>query len=198
MTIILKDGTGTGNQARVDANNRLRTYGVSETEQAHAAKEGRAFNVNTGEITLTSDSESALLYIKNNELKELHIESIVIGTNVSTGGSSADAGLVTIESNPTGGTLISGASAVNINQNRRIGDPNTLDVDAYKGTEGSTITGGTDLAIIYVDDNVRASVPLDLIIPKSQKISISYTPPAGNTSMNLYIALICHLENGDQ
>ena len=47
MGFEIKDGTGTGNLARVDKENKLAVRAVQETEFEKAVLGGRAFNVNT-------------------------------------------------------------------------------------------------------------------------------------------------------
>ena len=65
MSLI--EDASTGRSARVDSNNRLETQAISESLADAAANKGDRFNINTGTVTLTSASESAVLYIKNNE-----------------------------------------------------------------------------------------------------------------------------------
>ena len=60
------DGTGTGAKVKVDSANRLHTHSVTEDLIEYAASQGDSYNINTGTINLTSATESALLYFKNN------------------------------------------------------------------------------------------------------------------------------------
>ena len=66
MSEMIMDGTGKGYQAQVDEKNRLRVLAVGKTIAEDAAKAGDSYNINTGTITLTSASESGVLYLKNN------------------------------------------------------------------------------------------------------------------------------------
>ena len=82
---ILTDGTGTGCQAKIDCNNRLHTRSVTLSTTVDANYDGRAYNINTGELTLTSGNESAVLYFKNNETEDYVVDSIAVGLGPSTG-----------------------------------------------------------------------------------------------------------------
>ena len=144
--MIFEDGKGTGSKARVDANNRLHTQSVTEPEGLHSTEGGDAYNINTGLISITGDA--TLQYIKNNEDKDLVIEAIAIGS--FEGITHSDDPYITLVRNPTGGDLISDATAVSMNQNRNFGSNKTLSADAYKGKVSGTVTGGDNIAILQV------------------------------------------------
>lgn len=192
--MIINDGTGTGNQAEVDGANRLRTRSVSISEQEHHTALGTSYNINTGELTLTSASESAVLYFKNNELTDYIVTAIAVGLGPSTGGASTDIPLIKVTRNPTGGTVVNDATAVDINSNRNFGSNNSLTVDAYKGGEGKTLTGDTDHLLFYQTSNGRLFATIDEVIPKGSSLGITITPQTSNTSMTCYAALIGYLE----
>lgn len=194
MSEMIKDGTGNGYLAKVDDHYRLYTYTVSLSEQDDATHEGRSFNVNTGIVTLTNAAETPMLYLKNNETEDLHITAIAVGFGASTGGT-GDPCLITMERNPTGGTIVSGATAVDVKTNRNFGSNSTLTADAYKGATGLTMTGGTDHAYFYQSPSGRLYAGLSEQLPKGTSIGITITPQSSNTSMACYVALICHLED---
>ena len=138
MSNMIQDGTGTGNMARV-SDNELHTRAVIETEEHDANEDGRAYNINTGIVNLTSGDASSVLYVKNNnDSQDLVIAAIAVGIDHSTGGSSTEMCRVTIIRNPTSGTIVDDATDVAIKSNRNYGSSNTLTVDAYKGAEGKT------------------------------------------------------------
>ena len=122
---IIEDGKGGGKSAQVDSSNRLRTHAVSETEALHSAEEGTAYNINTGLITITGDA--TLIYLKNNEENDFVINSVALGS--FEGITHSDDPYITIVRNPTGGDLISDATAVSMNQNRNFGSSRTLTAD---------------------------------------------------------------------
>ena len=192
---IITDGTGTsGYSGKVDGNNRFHTRSVTSQENQSATKSGRSFNVNTGEITLTDANETPVLYLKNNEDEDLIITAIAGGLGPTTGGSGGIPKII-IEKNPTAGTIVSGATAVDIKSNRNFTSPKELTADAYKGATGLTMTGGSDHLLIYQTSNGRLFAGIDEVLPKGASIGVKFTPQSGNTSQTIYIALICHIQD---
>jgi hypothetical protein len=188
MEVNIKNGSN-GNIAEVTATGRLKTYGVSESIVENAAENGNSFNINTGTINLTSANKSAVLYLKNNSDREIHIASIGFLLGNSTGGT-GDV-LLEVIKNPTAGTIVSGASAVAINENKNAGSSNTLTVDAYKGAEANTITDGSTWYYSLLAGAARPYVIATgtLVIPKGSSIGVNVTPQASNTSMDLQVFL---------
>ena len=189
MAEQILDGTGSGRKAKVDSGNRLHTHSVTETIAENASENGEAFNVNTGTINLTTANESGVLYFKNNGDKPIHIISIGYLLGNSTGGS----GDVTLKvtKNSTAGTVISDAVPVPILENKNVGSSNVLDVNAYKGAEGKTITDGDDFYYSLLAGAARPYVIATgtLVVPKGGSIGVLVTPQSGNTSMNVQIFL---------
>lgn len=191
--ISIKDGS-TGYVAQVDSDLRLQTYAVTINENNQANSKGRAYNINTDDITLTDAVETPILYIKNNEDKDLHITALDLWAGTSTGGTATLGTKWVVERNPTAGTIVSNATAVDIESNRNFGSNNTLLVDSYKGATGNTMTGGTDHIIFRGTLLSRIYAEIDEIIPKGSSIGIHVKPPTSNTSLIVYAAAICHLE----
>jgi hypothetical protein len=190
MTII-RDGAGKGNQLKVDANNRAHTQSVSESEALHSAEQGDAYNLNTGLISVTGDA--TLCYIKNNEDQDLVIEAIALGS--FEGITHSDDPYITLKRNPTGGDLISDATAVSMNANRNFGSNKTLTADVYKGKVGGTITGGTDAAILQVTPGGRSFYTINFILPKGSSLAVDLTANVSSGSANYYAAIICYLKD---
>jgi len=197
MPDVIKDGAGSGNKARVSATNRLSVNSITESEEFAANELGDAYNINTGTITLTNDTDTPVLYIKNNEDKDLIIQAIILGAKTSTGGSSTDMIEITVVRNPTGGTIISGASDVAINSNRNYGSQNSLDTLAYKGATGNTLTGGEDHILAFANDTNRTFLGINEVLPKGATFGVRLKPQSGNTSTVVYVAVICHLHPED-
>lgn len=189
---IIQDA-GTGATAKVSVNNRLQTHSVVTSEASIASSDGDAYNINTGLVTLTSSTESGVLYLKNNEDKDLQIQFLEMILAPSTGGSATDATRVRVFRNPTGGTLISAATNVSDNQNRNFGTNRTLSADAYKGTQGSTVAGGNVIIEIFMQPGRRELLSIDLTLTKGDSIAISYQPNASNTNMKCMCAAIVHI-----
>lgn len=189
MSITIRGATGNSYGVKVGSDFRLATRSVSATEIQDAVKTGRSYNINTGEISISADS--ALLYFKNNEDEDFFVDSIAIGL---TDGSASDIQKVTVIRNPTAGTIVSGASAVAINQNRNFGSSKTLANSlAYKGASGNTITDGSDIALLFQTDNGRLFADVDFLLPKGSSIGVEIDVNLSSGSMGVYVALIGHL-----
>ena len=192
--VQIQGGTGDGFSAKVDSNHRLHTYSVTISEEHNANFNGDAYNINTGIITLTNATETPVLYVKNNEDEDLHIKSVVLWSGATTGGTTTEDITWTVVRNPTSGTIVSGATAVDIEQNRNFASNNLVLLDSYKGATGSTMTDGDDYAIINTTNQQRSAIPLDTILPEGTSIGVKVAPQSSNTSMTVYVALICHFE----
>lgn len=196
---IIKDGTGKGYSAKIDSGNNLHTVSIQETKIQNAVSEGNAYNINTGEIALTSSTESAVLYFKNNESplnseSGISIDTIIVG--VLDGGTVGNDCKITILKNPTAGTIVSNATAVDMNQNRNFGSSNTLDSLAYKGAEGYTFTDGEDFGIVYQSQGSRAVIPIDVILEKGNSIGVKIDTNTNSGTTNVYAALVLHRIDG--
>jgi hypothetical protein len=176
MATSITDGTGKGYAARIDDEGRLYTRTTSESEIEHAAANGRAFNINTEFLTVSSSGENALLYVKNNENVDVVVAAWFVGTGIA-GGTNTQASLMRVYTNPTAGTLIASASAVTA-VNRRLGDNRTIDVDAYKGGDGYTITGQDATPVLYQTqgNNSRNFGTVYLTLPKGSSLAVTYEP----------------------
>jgi len=190
----IQDATGQGPGAKVGATNRLYTFAIAENFEEFANKEGDAYNINTGTITLTDAVDTPILYLKNNEDKDLIVTALALGVGPSTGAATDANAVITVVRNPTAGTIVSGATAVDMNQNRNFGSSKTLTADAYKGATGNTMTDGDDIIQLYQSENSRLFATLNIIIPKSKSVGIKFDPAASNTSQDVYAAVICHLD----
>ena len=196
MPDIIRDGSGSGVSAKVDNDLRLHTRSVTETEEVHVNEEGDAYNVNTGIITLTNDDETPVLYLKNNETKDLIISAIAVGFG-STNGTANNPATVTVVRNPTVGTIITSTPTdVDINSNRNYGSPNVLVADAYKGATGDTMTDGADHLVLFQNLNGRLFASINEVLPRSTSIGIKIDPQTtSNTSLRVYAALICYIRD---
>lgn len=192
--MFITDGTGKGYQGEVDSTNKFRTRSVEETFEAEASKRGDSYNINTGIINLTSSNKSAVIYLKNNESRNLIITNLFYLIGNSTSGSGDF--LISVLRNPTSGTIVSNASSVEINENRNFTSPKTLTVDAYKGAEGYTFTDGNKIieSIFNQVPNRSAISVGTIVLGKSNTIGIEITPATGNTSLDVEFAIACHLE----
>ncbi len=193
MGFEIKDGTGTGNLARVDSENKLAVRAVQETEFEKAVLGGRAFNINTEFLTITSDTEHALLYLKNNEDLPLIVSAWFIGTDAGTNG--ANLGLVRTYYNPTGGTIISGGTNLTA-VNRNAGNSRTLAADIKAGGQGFTFTGQDTPAVLYQTQTVSSRVfgNVFLVLPKGSSLVATYDPNGAET-INIYTGFQVYVES---
>jgi len=135
--MIIESGEGNRYKAEVKSNNKLATEAVVASRAAYQADvEGQSYLFSTGGfISITTvDTETGIFYIKYNGEGHLHL------TSIRTCGTASN--LWKFYKNPTGGTLISAATAAESN-NTKFDSSNTVDVNCYKGANGSTLTGGT-------------------------------------------------------
>ena len=190
---IIQDG-GTGKSAAIDNTARLSTRSVQQSETENATDTGDSYNINTGLVTLTTAGESGVFYLSTNENKNVHIDSVVVIMGPSTGGSATDTTRIRFYRNPTAGTLISGASAVDDNENRNFGSSKVLDSTAYKGAEGNTITDGAVIIESLVSPGSRVAFSIDLVLTKGDAIAVSLEPNDSNTSMKTMVAAVLHVE----
>tara|TARA_S200002703_G_scaffold60869_1_gene52743 strand:- start:666 stop:1262 length:597 start_codon:yes stop_codon:yes gene_type:complete len=191
MTMIV-DGTGKGYQGKIDGRNQLWVRSVSVPEAEQALIDGKFYNFNTGNVTLTTANESALMYLKNNSETDLIITRLAISTNASTGGTS-DRPSLSVLRNPTSGTIIDNALAPLDNCNTNFGSANVFDGQVYKGAEGYTLTGEDQGCLfIYCTNGGDRLITFDIEIPKAQSIGFMYTPSPSNTSQKLYLAVNAH------
>jgi hypothetical protein len=180
----IEDGTGSGRSARVGDQNRVHTHALAATVCNVAAQAGEAFNIGTDIITLTSDNESALLYFKNDESKDISILNEFINAGSSTGGTGS--GVIRFYITPTSGTIIDDATPANV-INRRANDAISIASLSYQGLEGKTIVGTSKIEIPASGGGVFTS---EFILPKGASFTLTYEPPTGNTSIDVTAGLL--------
>ena len=179
MATIIKDGSGQGYSVKVDADNRMFIRGVTENEFEHAVRNGRSFNVNTEFISITTGSttEHAILYLKNNEDTDVVLAAWFIGTAGASGTTFGVGPVLKVYYNPTGGSLISDASPVEI-VNRQGGSSETFDITVYKATgPNKTVTGtGTPILFQTHPKEGRAFGTVYLSLKKGASLAVVYIP----------------------
>ena len=185
------DGTGSGKRAKVDTNNQLHVFGVTETEQQQATDIGNSYNLNTGWVSLAA--ETAIMWFKNDEDTSFVVDAIAVGFDTGT---QADIGTITVVRNPTAGTMITAAIAVSMNENRNFGSSNTLATTTlvYKGATGETFTDGSNIAIFAQSDTGRLFATVDFELPKGSSIGIRVDPNLSSGTVNCYAVLIGYLK----
>jgi len=191
MSLIIKDGTGSGKVVKVNSKNRMNVNAVQISDDSMAALEGKAYSIQTPVIELTSANASAVLYVKNTGTEDIIMTGLGVSFGVSTGGS----GDVTLElvKNPTGGTIIDNTVDAVV-ENRNFGSSKTLSVNAYTGVEGDTMTGGTTFIISVRQAGQSIGADRTFIIAPGSSFGFKITPATGNTSMNVTPGVNVHLD----
>ena len=187
------DGEGTGAEAGVDSNHRMKTLSTEIPVALDATSDSRGFGLNSGIIGLTSSTASGILYYKHLEDRPFIVQAALVG--IGSAGTVTDASTITIIKNPTTGTLISGASAVDINQNLDFSSSSTLSSSlAYKGAEGSTVTDGDDIAILFHPAGSRLTTQVWAKLAKGNSIAIKIDTNTSAGTTNVYAGIVGHLE----
>ena len=184
----IEDGSGYKYRAKVDSRNRLFTDSISREQLEYAILDGNGYNVSTGSMVLSTDSNSAVGWFKYTGRYTLVIHEILVILGDSTGGTGV--GVITILKNPSEGTIIDNKIPVSAASNRDFSSFNQLPAAAYKGAEGYTFTNGDNFAITSRDGSAQV-VSFDaapIVLRKGNSIGIKYTPPSGNTSQNIIVA----------
>lgn len=186
-------GNNPQNTAHVDSRGRVQARSASLSEQEQSSLDGEAFNLNTGTVTLTNDTETGMLYLKNNGSRDLSVKRVFFNIGASTGGSGEI--YAKVYANPTTGTLITAGTEL-VARNFNTGSNKVITGDIKQGATGSTVTNGTVLVDFLIpSDSVRISVPFEaIIIPQGSAIAISFQAPSGNTSIPVQVGINCYIE----
>lgn len=186
----IEDGRGRGYIAEVNSQNELKTKSLIVEESVSATFDGDAYNLSTGNITLTSANASGVLYMKNTGSNPIVVTSAIYLLGTSTGGSGNM--YAKIYKNPTTGTLISAGTDI-VAVNRNFGSANLLDATTKKGAEGSTVTDGTVAIESIFTSSGRQVIALGAIVVNAgNSIAITFQPPTGNTSMITQWVFSCY------
>jgi hypothetical protein len=196
--MIIENGAGDSKKLKINGRNEATVFAVIESEEQAANEIGDAYNINSGEITLTTSTSSGLLYFKNDEDTDIIIESIAFGCKETT---CTDTNLpIYVIRNPTAGTLISDAEAVSINANRNFGSSKTLKStsSAYKAAaQSETITGGDDILLIYAGKDNRLFAPINLELPRGSSVAVRVDTVNALATI-CYTALIVHAKDSER
>ena len=195
MSGVIKSGRD-GNVARVDDEERLLTFAVTQNENVHSAQKGNAFFITHSIVNLTSDNESVIFYCKNDDTRPWILEDIKVAFGKSTGGDGGDFTSRTIVA-PSGGTIFNGSDGAAINM--KVGDPTILQATIKTGGEGVTATGGASLfpSLVVGDQMVTPFIGGPIILPPATSFAYAITPPTGNTSVNIKLNMLAYRDLED-
>jgi len=178
--MILEDGTGSGNKAKVNDHNQLYTSAVIRTEISEVSlDEGEAYVLATGFISITTTAGfSGILYIKNTDSqgRDMFIEHIRLCGTLSGTMDMHDIQCKVIK-NPTTGTLISGASA-GYSENSNFGSANSFHGICYKGADSTTVTDGSWFTqfTTHIPGHTIADYNDAIILPKNKSVAFLVKP----------------------
>ena len=186
MSTTIMDGTGGNYRAKVSSDNKLLTESVTETIYREAVEDARAFNINNYDKTLSAvTGDQAVLYIKNTSAsKSLELVNLFGGFWNFTAGTE---GIfkVKVWANPTGGTLLSDASSIEVG-NRSAGSLSTFttDIQVYGATAGGKTFGTLPVTptVFLSQGSGRLFVSIDLAIPAGQSYGITVDTSGGDAS----------------
>ena len=189
----IQDGTGQGYLTQVNNYNELAVRAVSETSALESARRKLGTNIVTGILNLTSGAESACLYVKNTSPQyDYIIDTVAVGVG-KVNGTVTNPVFIRMYANPTGGTIISDATNVAINNNRNFGAVGIFQGDAFQGGEGKTQTGGELSALLFQGANGRVAAPLNLVVPQNKSIVVT-VQPNGTDGCDVYVAFVSYYE----
>ena len=183
----LTGGNNPRNAAHVDDNGRLQTKAVGMSEQTSEAVSGNTYNINTGNLTFTNDSESAIFYLRNDsEINPIVVTRIFLTFLSSTAGSGAVNAKIYKE--VAGGDILTATAfnPGNFNHGSRSKLPGVV---LNKGSTASTFTAtalDSDPGFLFTSDNQRQLIPFEaIVLPRGAEMLLTWTPPASNTSIVL-------------
>ena len=185
MGFEIKDGTGGGYKVEVTSSNRLKATSIVLNESKNANSIGESFLISSGYVTYTAATNQALLFIKNNEDRDLIVDRFNFNLQSSTGGA-VDFGRFIFYKNPT--SITNGTTRTPVNLN--FGSSIEFDIDAESGNGStSSFVGGSTFASPLVGEGEVFFIEGNVVLPKGTSLGISYVPPASNTSQEVAVAL---------
>ena len=185
MGFEIADGGGFGYKAGVTSNNRLKTTSIVLDESKNANNIGESFLVSSGYVTYTVATNQALLFIKNNEDRDLVVSRFNFNLQASTGGA-VDYGRFVFYKNPTS---ISGGTTRTV-YNLNFGSSVEFNIDLESGNGAtSSFTGGEAFASPLIREGEVSFIDGNIILPKGTSFGIGYIPPTGNTSQAVAAAV---------
>jgi hypothetical protein len=187
MSMIIKDGTGTGKVAKVSNNNHLATDAVTVDEITHiSAVEGGAHSVHLKRTLLAADTLENVGHITYTGEYQLQVQTVGMSREdvTLTSGGQAYFDLLTGATYTSGGAAI---DAVNLN----LGSSKELGATIYTGTTTLVVdtTLSQDLYDIVVRDHEDIEFNGSLIMNKGDTLTIQTR--SKNIGDTVYVVLTC-------
>lgn len=188
MSTTIQDGTGSKRKVSVNVKNRLEAQTISTDEERDATRNGEAYTTSSSSITLTGTSETAVLYLKNTDDRDMVVDRAVMFIGSSVGATATDDWTLKIIRNPAEtGTIITNAVTAGIS-NGNHGSSNLPNAIYYRGVEGDTM-GGNSAGFPIQQQSNRYIYPVGKVLPKGSSIGAKVTPPASNTSTRVVVVM---------
>lgn len=193
MNVEIVNGVGNQNRAKVNKNNRLETFSITESRMADISlRDGLSYIITSDFVSLTTTGAfSGMLYIKNTDSsKNLFVDKVrVCGT-----GTSMNAMQCKFFKNPTTGTLISDQND-GIVVPANLGSNETFPGLVYAASaDGKTVTDGTQFSqfTIHLPGHTIQEYDGALILPGGSALAIAVKPSASTIAC---LEVQCWLEN---
>ena len=189
---VIEDGLS-GKTVRVDDFNRLRTFSTVESDATAASLSGGTYFIAHPIATLTTDSATDLIYVENTDSVPWVLNSVSLSVGASTGGVGSARTL--FKANATGGTLITnGADVPAVNMN--LGSPKPLE-GVFKFNDTGLLQVESPAVIPGLGVGGERSTEFvggPIVIAPGTNFTMGYTPPAGNTFLEIEYSIIIHRE----
>jgi len=181
----ITDGTGNCYAVKVDANNRIHAHAVEVNSDINILTATEGFVLaDTKTVKLTTDGESAIIHITNNEGSDFVVDSLYFDIGQSTDGENEKGVTIKYYVDATSGTILD-VPPVKAS-NLHFGSSRIVDVDVRRGSESKTI-GGTAKIIeaIYPVMPSKNELGIPFALKRGVTVGVTCTPCAGNTDMNI-------------
>lgn len=188
----IADGSGRGFEAAVDSTNRLLVESIALNIREEAVLEGASFELG-GLVTLTGTSETAVIFVENQQDRTIVLDRFEFSSPESTGGTS-DAMLLTLYTGPSAITNSTPGGVGNSNFGSALAIP--VDVQLGNGST-SAVTGGSAFGSSYVRLVGQSMFNGPWAVPRGNTFALTATPPAGNTSLPFTVRVLTHLERSE-
>ena len=185
---LIKDGS-TGSTVKVNDENQMHVFSVTSDVAGDSAVKGTAWNLNTGNVTITGDA--TLIFLKNTTPNNFVLDAIACG--LSDGITFTDKPYLTFWKGVTGGDLVTDATPVLMNENRNFGYTDTFPGQTFTGKVGGTVTGGEQVALHMIGGG-RSFAEVGFVIPPQASFAMTLTLN-GTGSADMYSVIIGHFHH---
>lgn len=196
---IIEDGTGNGFSAGVTAGKELKTTAITTLNLTNIGLEGGGWNISTGTITLTTANKSALAYIENTGNEGLILRELIVTcdqSNESTGtNNQKQTYLFEIETPISTENLPNTITPRSVRQSKE----KSLSVIVKGGVEGSAVTAGITLSSRFIQGGTTEMIADGealFFLEPTDTLALTFTPPAGNTSMKFSLSASIFKDDG--